>query len=684
MSRTRKFVLTVILSIALLICGMAFLLAPKSVKAAASAESFRIERGAWVRTEDPFGIRFMAKISQADKKSLLDEYGADNVVFGMLICPADYVTDESDLTLGSSVIEEYDENKSYGADDKFYVNKTAQPAQFEDSGDEYFACALVGINEYNYSRPFSARAYYGVKASGSDFVYSYTDIQTCAPYTVASKALNDKTASFDTNVKEYLQGISDYVLENYDSVELTVTNQDGESEFKIGDTVKTEVRIFKSADESKKLETGAKIVYGNAVDETGKVVSLGDFSVTAYLDEAETIKESVTVANQKTFTILDGEDTQNNLVKAAVYDNSESKAKLVWHESYTSVTTDGTRNVTKQNVLQWTINDGQASSKQVEMDLSIKEELMPLAKKDVYLCFDFMVAGKVFEGYWKDPSLLYLSIPSQVGENVYIYNAPATDLVTLYNAKGSVVANYREGQDNCNNWLTAQVKLPADWVKSGYFSLGMLPTSGSSYKTDIFLSNMYLSVEEIVPSEMKGYSTAAAPQKEEFNITEFNVGDSTKVNFSKSEAEIGGRSNVYNYSATVSGGSARLYLSDNVVSKLSPDGFCYLYYDIYVNAESSLCVSVRNGTSSGTAVYINKVSAYSDDNFSLQLYNQNGEKLTTPINSNLNQWITVAVRFKADNIVKGGWGQLLYNTGTLSADVVYLDNLRIANYDLFE
>ena len=116
--------------------------------------------GASVRFSDPSGIRFTAVLS----KAYLDSFGGDNVTFGIIIAPTDYVTTAGAFTIDALETLDVTGLKYVIIEAEKYLNDSANDESYLYTG------ALVELQKGNYNRDFSAIAYVLV-----DGVYYYSD-----------------------------------------------------------------------------------------------------------------------------------------------------------------------------------------------------------------------------------------------------------------------------------------------------------------------------------------------------------------------------------------------------------------------------------------------------------------------------------------------------------------------------
>lgn len=157
--------------------------------------------GAAVRMDNPTGIRFNGQFRKTLIDGLKTTYGEDKVKIGMLIVPTDYLED-NDVEFTISALEACNDITA-----PKYVKIDAE--RILDDGYFYSVnCALAPVNEGNYDRSFSARAY--VEVNGEIYAYSDFDLtdNSRSVADVAYDAYHDfidpseKEADEDTYVNE--------------------------------------------------------------------------------------------------------------------------------------------------------------------------------------------------------------------------------------------------------------------------------------------------------------------------------------------------------------------------------------------------------------------------------------------------------------------------------------------------
>ena len=120
--------------------------------------------GASVRLSNPTGIRFSSEFRKTMIDSLRATYGEENVNLGMIIAPTDYLTDTG-VEFEMEALDACDELPEIR-----YVKVDAKTIH-EDGAYYTINCALANVQEGNYNRRFSARAF--IEVNGE--VYKYAD-----------------------------------------------------------------------------------------------------------------------------------------------------------------------------------------------------------------------------------------------------------------------------------------------------------------------------------------------------------------------------------------------------------------------------------------------------------------------------------------------------------------------------
>ncbi len=255
-----------------------------------------------------YGIRFTGRIEKSVKEAAENYYGAENVEYGMLICPNDFLTAGVTLDFDETDgLVQYVQGTTQSGD-KFFQSRTANELALEKNedgtdGNYYqFRCALTDVQEANLDREFAAAAYIGVRNSASEaFTYTVSGTTSRNIYTVATHALNDATSGLDANATKYLtESVVDIVNEEYTTTNVEIVSNGAAFEsglFETGDTFTVNATVENA--EGKKLETGVALnsnLITKISNNTYEVSELGELDLTATfkgIDAAnETYKET--------------------------------------------------------------------------------------------------------------------------------------------------------------------------------------------------------------------------------------------------------------------------------------------------------------------------------------------------------------------------------------------------------
>lgn len=165
-----------------------------------TASTWEMVDGASIRTTDPTGIRFTAKISEADYAALTAN-GAD-VSFGMVVMPYSYVAEYGD----ADTVFDADTKYTFSESDTTKVrvlHDSVSKLTTKKDGYYYLNAALTNIAESNYEKEFYARAYY---SDGTNYYFTPdngTDNVRSVSH-VAARALSDTTKNYSASVKARL------------------------------------------------------------------------------------------------------------------------------------------------------------------------------------------------------------------------------------------------------------------------------------------------------------------------------------------------------------------------------------------------------------------------------------------------------------------------------------------------
>ncbi len=157
-------------------------------------ESISLYQGASIRTNEPIGIRFAAKIT---------DYNEENgYKYGMVIIPTDY------LETYSSEIEEADYNyvKAFTDNDIDVANMTCYVVNDSETGVNYIQGSLVSIKYKNLNREFTGIGYIYDQVNDKYLYTSATESRSVSY--IASAAIFDysETDTVYAGIKNYLNG----------------------------------------------------------------------------------------------------------------------------------------------------------------------------------------------------------------------------------------------------------------------------------------------------------------------------------------------------------------------------------------------------------------------------------------------------------------------------------------------
>ena len=182
--------------------------------------------GASMRTNEPYGIRWTAKIRTADWEKLVTLYGEENVKAGVLVAPFDYVKNGDTVT--ELTVEAF---KAAGLNYVDIVTDTFNADAGKGmEGYSAFYASLVNIQTANLNRKFIARAYIAVENDGVTTYYygEYSEEnQARSIYEISKKVIVSDTESPAT--KQFAEtGVLDKVVEvTVENGEATLATIDG-------------------------------------------------------------------------------------------------------------------------------------------------------------------------------------------------------------------------------------------------------------------------------------------------------------------------------------------------------------------------------------------------------------------------------------------------------------------------
>ena len=181
----------------------------------ATVVGFETTEGAWIRLNNPTGIRFETKIDKNDYDYIVSVYGEENVEMGTYIVPKEY--------LGITAFGDYfaDESKTDGTDYVKIVNQGFFNAQTAESDGYYkYYGSLVNLLDHNYATDFFGIGYMKIAYDNTESIlFGGTELDSYARsiYEVSKIAYNGFEAESKEKgvVKGYLDGVVSIVSGEY-------------------------------------------------------------------------------------------------------------------------------------------------------------------------------------------------------------------------------------------------------------------------------------------------------------------------------------------------------------------------------------------------------------------------------------------------------------------------------------
>ena len=156
--------------------------------------------GAAVRLDNPTGLRFKAVLGGAFLNSIKSANEGKEVTYGIIITPEDYITEAG----GEFTIEAL--SKLNYETDYLEINADKLLDGGDDAGYYLFSGVIYDIDEGNYTREFSARAYVKVDDGNGNVTYYYSaydsDVNSRSIAEVAKAAYED-TNNSETDKYKY-------------------------------------------------------------------------------------------------------------------------------------------------------------------------------------------------------------------------------------------------------------------------------------------------------------------------------------------------------------------------------------------------------------------------------------------------------------------------------------------------
>ncbi len=217
----RKSFMTVILSLIATLCivfgGMGLINNATTAKAETPEDyltSFKMVEGVLVRTAEPYGMRFTTQISAEEYNELMGKVESgdyDSVVFGTLIIPTDLIGHE-ELTVDTPEVKN--------------AKRTTWDANYnpdKKSDVYYYNGDLIGIQDDNFARDFTALGYCAITINGQEDVY-YAKVEegdNQRNIFAVANTLVQQGGDYENN--SFLLGIIDTVMETK-SLELNLSS----------------------------------------------------------------------------------------------------------------------------------------------------------------------------------------------------------------------------------------------------------------------------------------------------------------------------------------------------------------------------------------------------------------------------------------------------------------------------
>ncbi len=601
-----------------------------------------LEQKASVRTTGEMGIRFKATVENVAEINAY--YGDGDVVYGMLIAPADYLTEGKTLAFGGGLTEWTGEGSATG----MYKKAEATP---NENGEIYGS--FIGIQENNYSRPFAARAYIGVRADeNAEWTYTYSDVYSRAVYTVASYAVLDGT-DYPDEVDAYLGGVVTKVQETYDdlSVDLGATEFDGTN-----NVVTPNATVSNG---TRTLETGVAIESDNMtkIDTTTyEVDTLGDFTATASIGET-----AITLENLSCNTVV------ANNVDGDIYPSQVEGVTVT--STATLCNAQG-----RTNVIKWGGTGTYTASA-----LHFADPVAKNMKAGTYISFDIWT-DKTITPSW-DASRHFYNTDSSDTEN--------TDRKKFFDEEGwQLNTTGLFDSKLVNQWVTVELHLPDDYV--GYLGTeyqGLQMLSDAWESANVYIDNFKVSTVG------KTNPTEANILVSEADLTNGNMytNTTTQVSLSYVAEEIDGKSGVFKWSTASETdvasdtGTMLKFKKTTATQNLMKTG-AWLSFDLYVDATEVPRITF-GGSANLTYLYTTTPTADGD----VRIYDKTGALLTKSMwglgATNIKQWLHFEIRlpedFNFDSNYRGLYIYPAMNNGVAdtnfnSSSNIYLANVKIS------
>ena len=152
------------------------------------------------------GLRFkvtMDATSYADLQKMAEKYGAENVMFGALIVPTDYIDAANGIFTKDTVKNARD------------MYATVDKLTGENDGSAFYYASLVNLYENHYNTEYTCISYYSFRFNANaEWITVYGDAVTKTISDVADAFLADQTVDFSRYTPEQLALVNAYAAAN--------------------------------------------------------------------------------------------------------------------------------------------------------------------------------------------------------------------------------------------------------------------------------------------------------------------------------------------------------------------------------------------------------------------------------------------------------------------------------------
>lgn len=225
-TKTNKFLTVMLVVLSVVFMSLGVIIAKPATNYGASAQDTAsvlvMDEGASIRVEDHQGLKFTAKISDADYEDLCTQYGAENVKFGMLIAPATFAELNEANVFGNEYAEpvfdwaEYDETTDnwaeYNGSKDQIINIYGQNVKATTDGYWAFSGSMSNLQLSSLISKFQGRAYIEIDldAGAKHYIFADTNNNVVTPYAVAAKVAHASGAETGLNDDQ-----QDWIKANY-------------------------------------------------------------------------------------------------------------------------------------------------------------------------------------------------------------------------------------------------------------------------------------------------------------------------------------------------------------------------------------------------------------------------------------------------------------------------------------